>query len=190
MFSLIQMDTDSLYCALGEKSLFESVKTGMKKKHDLLLKGNCKKKTIKVLHDNLQEYWFPRTCCKHHIDYDKRESGLFHLEFSSGEEMCALASKTYTVQSQFCVKCSCKGINKIMVDKPMDILKKVLKSKKAACSINKGFRFWGNKILTYKEIKNGFTFFYIKRTVALDGIHTKPLDLVLTPKIRHKKGLK
>jgi hypothetical protein len=182
MFSIIQMDTDSLYFALGAKNLTEAIKSEMKKKYDLLLKGNCNKQTTKVLHNTKQEYWFPRTCCIHHSNYDKRESGLFHLEFSSGQEMCSLASKTYALKGKNTEKFSCKGINKKRVHNVLDICKSVLKTKRSVSSVNKGFRLRGNKILTYSQIKFGFSYFYVKRIVCNDGIHTKPLKMVLVPR--------
>ena len=40
--------------------------------------------------------WFPRTCCKTHAGLDKREPGLFKIEYE-GDEMIGLCSKTYIV---------------------------------------------------------------------------------------------
>ena len=120
-------------------------------------------------------------------NYDKRESGFFHFEFSSGQEMCSLTSKTYALKRVSAEKLSCKGINKRRVHNFWDICKGVLKNKRSASSVNKGFKLQGNKLLTYKQIKFGFSSFYVKREVCNAGMHTKPLKMVLVPRKKCSK---
>jgi hypothetical protein len=182
LFSLIQCDTDSLYIALGGGLLLDVIKSEMRPKYLYLLNNFCHKESIEVLYNSDIMFWFPRTCCIKHNKYDQRESGLYHIEFASGREMCALNSKSYVLEGENDIKISCKGINKNNLVKPMEVYKNVLKTKKNYSSINKGFRLHKNKIFTYKQNKIGFSFFYIKRQILKDTIHTKPLDMILRPK--------
>ena len=36
-------------------------------------------------------------------------------------------------------------------------------------------------MFSYKQERKGFSYFYIKRRVLKDGVHTVPLDIVLCP---------
>ena len=44
-------------------------------------------------------------------------------------------------------------------------------------STNRGFKAINHTVATYEETKKGLSFFYPKREVEFDGIHTKPLNL-------------
>ena len=44
-------------------------------------------------------------------------------------------------------------------------------------SINRGFRARNNVVYTYEQSKKGLSFFYSKRKLLPDGIHTDPLDI-------------
>jgi hypothetical protein len=182
LFSLIQCDTDSFYIALGGKTLEDVIKPAMRNKYSYLLNNFCHKESITVLYNSKEMFWFPRTCCSKHNKYDQRESGLFHIEFSRGKEMCALNSKTYVVEGEKNMKISCKGVNKKNVIDPLHIYKNVLKNKKSHSCVNKGFRLHKNNFFTYKQNKIGFSFFYVKREILRDGVHTKPLGIILKPK--------
>ena len=46
---------------------------------------------------------------------------------------------------------------------------------------NRGFRAKDNTVFTYEQTKKGFSYSYVKREVQSDGIHTKPLSVVLNP---------
>jgi hypothetical protein len=164
LFSLIQCDTDSMYIALGGKTLEDIIKPEMKCKYLYLLNNFCHKESIEVLYNSKEMFWFPRTCCSKHNKYDQRESGLYHIEFSRGKEMCALCSKTYILKGEKDLKVSCKGVNKKHLKDPLQIYKKVLKNKKCYSSVNKGFRLHKNTFFTYKQNKIGFSFFYVKRS--------------------------
>jgi hypothetical protein len=120
-------------------------------------------------------------------NYDKREGGLFHLEFSSGQEMCSLASKTYALKVLVLKNSPVKVITKEGYIILGIFAKGVLKNKRSASSVNKGFKLQGNKLLTYKQIKFGFSSFYVKREVCNAGMHTKPLKMVLVPRKKCSK---
>ena len=44
-------------------------------------------------------------------------------------------------------------------------------------STNRGFRTVNHKVVTYEQTKKGLSYFYPKRIVEADGIHTRPLTL-------------
>ena len=112
--------------------------------------------------------------------FDKRGEGLFKEEMT-GSEMVALCSKTYVIERDGEYKLSCKGINKRAVKSPMAIMKEVLSTEKRKSGVNRGFRAHANTIFTYTQQRVGFNYFYAKRKILDDGIHSRPLDLVLNP---------
>ena len=175
-FEHLQMDTDSAYIAISGLSILDIIKPEMREEYIRSLKIFCHLTDIST-----SESWFPRTCCEKHINHDKRTPGLFKVEFE-GAEMIGLCSKTYVASKSNEVKFSSKGINKKTVSNPLEIFKKVLNDKKPVEGVNHGFQLKNNKIFTYEQRRNGFTYFYCKRKVCEDGIHTEPLDIVLNPR--------
>ena len=96
--------------------------------------------------------------------------------------MIALCSKTYILKThEDAVKFSSKGLNKSSLSDPFDAFNKVLQTQRAHSASNQGFRTRNNTIYTYQQSKTGLSYFYCKRQVQDDGIHTKPLDIVLSP---------
>ncbi|XP_052693820.1 uncharacterized protein LOC128172088 [Crassostrea angulata] len=79
------------------------------------------------------------------------------------------------------IKFSCKGISKKRVTAPLTTFRYVLKTQKPSSSVNMGFKLHNNKICTYRQARNGFSYFYCKRKVLSDGITTLPLDVELCP---------
>jgi hypothetical protein len=124
--------------------------------------------------------WFPRECCQKHAQFDKRVPGLFKTEYE-GDEMIGLCSKTYIVNNPSEYKFSSKGVSKRLVKDPLDIFKRVLSTGKPASGENKGFRVRNNGIYSYNQSRCGFSYFYCKRRVLEDGIHTVPLNIELCP---------
>ena len=170
-FELIQMDTDSLYFAISKHTLRDVIKPDLIQDYDDSL-NSCE--------DSSKSEWFPRICCNEHATFDKRTPGLFKLEFS-GNEMIALCSKTYIINNDEKSKFSCKGINKRNVTNVKDIYKDVLETQEPYTAKNVGFKMRDNSVFTYSMLRNGFTYFYCKREVLEDGIHTMPLDITLSP---------
>ena len=74
-------------------------------------------------------------------------------------------------------KFSCKGVNKknnvINKDKYLD----VILSKHSGWGVNRGFRVMNNKMCTYVQVKNAFSYFYPKHKVLEDNASTIPLDI-------------
>ena len=126
--------------------------------------------------------FFPRTCCSKHKKHDKREPGLFKEEFRCTEMLC-LCSKTYCCydsKSQK-YKFSSKGLNKRALedsgDGPMAKYRQVLDEAVNLKSTNRRFKTINHAVATYEQTKKGLSYFYPKREVECDGIHTKPLNL-------------
>ena len=63
--------------------------------------------------------------------------------------------------------------NSIYKDKYLD----VILSKRSGSGVNRGFRVLDNKMCTYVQVKNAFSYFYPKRKVLEDGVSTIPLDI-------------
>ena len=131
---------------------------------------------------NATDNVFPRTCCNAHKKHDKREPGLFKEEFRCAEMLC-LCSKTcccYDRKSKK-YKFSSMGLNKSTLedcgDRPMSKYRKVLPEAVNVTSANRGFRTIQHSVATYEQTKKGLSYFYPKRIVEEDGIHTKPLHL-------------
>jgi hypothetical protein len=174
-FQLTEMDTDSNYFAISEKSLQAIIKPEKLGEFQESIENQCDVDEISA-----ETNWFPRSCCKKHIQLDKRTPGLFKEEFS-GEGMISLCSKTYVVHGENGVKMSSKGVNKNGVKDPLSIFKRVLTTKTAQGGQNRGFRPKDGKVFSYTQRRNAFSYFYCKRRVHADGVTTSPLDLVLKP---------
>ena len=93
--------------------------------------------------------------------------------------MIALCSKTYMCYDKETdvVKFSSKGLNKAFLDEPQQKYRRVMDEQTSLTSINRGFRTVKNAVRTYELRKKGISYFYPKRIVHNDGIHTSPLNL-------------
>lgn len=168
-FELCESDTDSLYMALSGESLDELVKPEMREEYE---------------QDKWN--WFPRPFCKDKCKkckqcdegaFYKRQPGLFKVEYE-GDGICCLNSKTYYCwREDDYNKFSSKGVNKKTNNISKDIYLDVLKNKQSAMVTNRGFRAVNGLMRSYKQHKVGFSYFYAKRKVLADGIHTETLDL-------------
>ena len=158
-FEYCEMDTDSAYIAISGDSIDDLVKPEMLEEYEV---DKCN--------------WFPRTDSEEHARYDKRTPGLFKVEWE-GDGIVSLCSKTYYCFGNVKDEFSCKGVNKkkniINKEKYLD----VLLSKRSGSGVNRGFRVLNNKMCTYVQEKNAFSYFYPKRKVLEDGVSTAPLDI-------------
>ena len=79
------------------------------------------------------------------------------------------------------MKFSSKGLNKRLLeetgDGPMGKYRKVLDEAMNWTSTNRGFKTINHMVAIYEQTKKGLSYFYPKRQVQDDGIHTKPLNL-------------
>ena len=97
--------------------------------------------------------------------------------------MLCLCSKTYCCYDKQTnkYKFSSKGLNKRTLEDcgegPMSKNRKVLEESVIVTSTNRGFRTIQHSVATYEQTKKGLSYFYPRRTVEEDGIHTKPLHL-------------
>ena len=174
----MEMDTESLYIALAHDSLEDCIKTDMREVWNNIRMNDCSN-TFAVDSSN---NFFPRTCCSKHVKHDKREPGLFREEFRCTEMIC-LCTKTYCCfdQSTDNIKFSSKELNKRTLEEygtgPLEKYRCVLNEKINVQSTNRGFRTIQHSVCTYEQTKKGLSYFYPKRILLKDGIHTKPLLL-------------
>ena len=172
------MDTDSLYHALAEKELEDRIRPEMRAEWQMLRSNDS---VDKFTADAVAKF-FPRTCCVKHKQHDKREPGLFKEEFRCTQMVC-LCSKTYCCYEVTYnnPKFNTKGLNKRALeqsgDGPLEKYRRVLNEKINVTSNNRGFRTNNHTVAIYKQVKKGLSYFYPKRSVETDGIHTQPLKL-------------
>ena len=97
--------------------------------------------------------------------------------------MLYMCSKTYYCYDVTPIKLnfSTKGFNKRVleqsVDGPLQKYQRALNEKVNVTSNNRGFRTNNHSVATYEQVKKGLSYFYPKRIVDSDGIHTQPLKL-------------
>ena len=97
--------------------------------------------------------------------------------------MLCLCSKTYccydVTSNQ--LKFSSKGLKKRVVeqsgDGPLEKYRRVLNENVNVTSNNRGFRTNNHSVATHEQGKKGLSYFYPRRRVETDGIHTQPLNL-------------
>ena len=128
-------------------------------------------------------HFFPRTCFNAHKKHDKRESGLFKEEFRCAKMLC-LCSKTYCSYDKQTnkYKFSSKGLNKRTLEDsgdsgPMSKYRKVLEESVNVTSTNRRFRTNQHNVATYEQTMKGLSYFYSKRILEENEIHTKPKHL-------------
>ena len=94
--------------------------------------------------------------------------------------LCSKAYCCYDVTSNK-LKFSSKGLNERVLeqsgDGPVEKYRRVLNEKVNVTSNNTGFRTNNHSVATYEQVKKGLSYFYPKKIVENDGIHTQPLNL-------------
>jgi predicted NAD-dependent protein-ADP-ribosyltransferase YbiA (DUF1768 family) len=171
-----QMDTDSIYFSISELTLTDAVKPELRAQFQRMISHQCT--SLKT-----NTCYIARDCCDEHAWLDSRTPDLFKLEWS-GERLISLNSKTYCGKDQKgTIKLSCKGMNAATV-KQNDPIKKysnVLESRVSDSGINRGFRVDGQGVRTYSQIRQAFSYIYLKRQLKANGIHSNSLSVVLNP---------
>ena len=175
----LETDTDSLYITLSEEILEDVILPENRAEWEQLRSKDCTDNFTANATDN----FFPRTCCNVHKKHDKREPGLFKEEFRCAEMLC-LCSKTYCCYDKHTnmYKFSSKGFHTRTLEDcgdggPKSKYRKVLEEPVNVTSRKRRFRTIQYSVATYQQTKKGLFYFYPKRIVEEDGIHTKPLHL-------------
>lgn len=75
----------------------------------------------------------------------------------------------------------CKDVSKKRVKALLTTFRNVLKTQKQSFGIHMGFKLYNNQICTYRQVRNGFFYFYCKKKVLSDGVSTEPIDIELCP---------
>ena len=174
----LEMDTDSLDLAVSEENLEDNILPAKRNEWEAIRSRGC----TDSFTANATGNFFPRTCCTADKKHEKREPGLFKEEFRCSEMLC-LCSKTYCCYNRKSnkYKFSSKGLNKRTLedcgDGSMTKYPKVYEEAVNVTSANRRFRTMKHSVATYEQTKKGISYFYPKRLVEADGIHTKLLDL-------------
>ena len=177
-FKELEMDTDSQYLALAEKELEDCKRPEMRVEWRRLRSNDC----VNNFTADSVAYFFPRTCCVKHKQHNKREPGLFKEEFRCTEMLCLFSNtyRCYDVTSNNLIFSS-KVLNRRVLEEsgegPLEKYRRVLNETVGVTSNNRGFRTNNHSVATYEQIKKGLSYFYPKRIVETDGIHTQPLNL-------------
>ena len=173
-FEELEMDTDSLYLALAEKELGDCIRPEMRAEWQRLRSIDC----VDNFTADAAANFFPRICCVKHKQHDKREPGLFKEEFRCTEMLC-LRSKTYCCYDVTSNKLrfSSKRLNKRVLeqkgDGPLEKYRRVLNEKVNVTWNKRGCRTNNQSVATYEQVKRGVSYFYPKRIVKIDEIHTQ-----------------
>ena len=177
-FEELEMDTDSLFLALAEKELEDCIRPEISAERQRLRSNYC----VESFTVDAAANFFPRTCCAKHKQQDKREPGLFKEEFRCTEMLC-LCSKTYCCYDVTSKKrkFGSKGLNKRVLeqsgDGPLEKYRRVVNGKVTVTSNNRGFRTNSLSVATCEPFQKILSYFYPKRVVETDVIHSQPLNL-------------
>ena len=179
-YQLCEMDTDSLYLALGAQDITHIIKPGLEKDffeeyENWFPAKVCAKHKQDFVFNKLKDRTYEppnHPCCEVEKAFTKRTPGLFKEEYR-GEGIIALCSKTY-----YCFgatnKFSSKGLSKRLNNLTKESYLDVLTSRNNGGGVNKSFRTDGAVIYTYQQHRSSLSFFYPKRIVQDDGVSTKP----------------
>ena len=174
-YTIMTIDTDSIYFALARDTIDECVKPELREK------WAQEKWKFFTVQDNTPMEFEGHTITRK--QYDKRTPGKYKEEFS-GIGMICLNSKVYHIWTDEIVdgvalsKTSCKGVqkkrNNLIRDDFLSIIENPTKEHLVE---NSGFIRDGLQTRTYTQVKKGLNYFYAKRKVLADGITTTHLDI-------------
>ena len=189
-YELLYMDTDSMYVSYSEDSIENCVPVEKRESFYKIYKSffpakACDEHWDSYVESRIKNEKRPEPSsicvkCKKTLKFEGRTPGLFKTEFH-GTQFIGLSSKCYYTYNERTdnKKFSIKGVqrNRNTIERS-DYLE-VLKTQKTKIFTNVGFRTIKNtgKMGTYCLDKTGLTYFYGKRIVSSDGVHTEPLSL-------------
>ena len=155
-FECIECDTDSIYFALSETSLFEAIKLDMRQIFQNNLMNNCY--DTFTAEPGVCDFWFPRECCEKHHKFDLKTPGLMKKEFEA-TRMTGLCSKSYVAKCEAtgAVKYSLKGVNKYFED-PTTNFERVLASQTPTSGVNRDIARHNNTMYSYNQIERAFSY--------------------------------
>ena len=175
-FYILCSDTDSFYVAYSSR-LIDNMITSSKMLSEFKnrMYNNCHDRDVGL--DS--SCFLPRECCDRHRLIDQYTVGSLKVE-SEGRELIGLSSKTYLLvdDKQQPVKISCKGAMKANLESPFKLFKNVLETGQVGSVENLGIRFMNNKMWTYSQQRNCFSFVYKKRQILSDLTSSIPLKTI------------
>ena len=210
-FEYCEMDTDSAYMAISGTCLEDVIKPEMRDKYRNGLTDFCIDEDIEADAQqhwfprtccNKHSKYDKRTPGLFKLEYQGNEMiGLCSKTYIVRKTKVVKPSSARIVSSKLLnrakgrahkrvrprtrriheYKFSSKGVSKRHLKAPMSKFRRVLKTRRAQSGTNRGFRVRNNAVFTYNQERRGFSYFYCKRKVLDDGIHTAPLDITLCP---------
>ena len=184
--AFLSTDTDSLYLSLGANDLHGCLKPELKKifykeYEQWFPPPFCSAHKSAFIEAKLaDQHWDQNACeaCKLAYIRGNRQVGLFKMEYSGGHWFVGLCSKTYAVgvdDTEKGCKAQAKGVSKNISQLRKKNYLAVLETQKSGEGKNKGMFPKNNQMFTYEQTKLGLSFFYCKRKLLEDGIHTTTL---------------
>ena len=180
-FELLESDTDSVYFSLAKESLEDCIPSELRRSyftevHKWLPAESCETHRHEYIKAKSSgKTWNKKPCCEARTKFDVRTPGLFKEEYS-GSSCVALTCKTYFCQGDKNKQVS-KGLSVKQNQFSLGDYEHVLTSKCSGSGLNRGFVCNKNQMFTYSQKRSGLSYFYGKRQVLEDGIHTIPLDV-------------
>ena len=175
-YTIMTIDTDSIYFALARDTIDECVKPELREK------WAQEKWKFFTVQDNTPMEFEGHTITRK--QYDKRTPGKYKEEFS-GIGMICLNSKVYHIWTDEIVdgvafsKTSCKGVqkkrNNLIRDDFLSIIENPTKEHLVE---NSGFIRDGLQTRTYTQVKKGLNYFYAKRKLLILTFKVKSNDIV------------
>ena len=193
-YKLLSSDTDSAYFALINKQLSKIIKTEYLPEYNYMV-GNDGVRCGDYTSDDYDKVFLPRICCSMCKTYDKRASGIFHIE-REGTSYYGPGAKKNIIQdkNQAITKLTFAGMRFSHFEGTDDCVKMFFIDPIFENSIASGITFGiktHHKNKTphiYSQKKVFLPGFYIKRLLLPDGINTTCLNITLQPTFNMPKN--
>ena len=173
-YEIMEIDTDSFYMALARDTIDECVKPELRQEWE-----TEKYKFLTLQDDTLMQFNGHTISRK---QYDKRTPGKYKEEFN-GIGMVCLNSKVYhiwaeEVDGKILTKTLCKGVQKRRNELVRDDFLKIIDNPLYEHLVeNVGFIRDGVETRTYRQVKRGLNYWYVKRKILNDGVSSTHLDI-------------
>ena len=189
-YSIITMDTDSIYSALASNELISLVRPYLRgafigEYEKWFHKCYCPRHEFQFFQcafRNAMHEWKPCEECRRLKVYHSRDLGRFKLE-AKGDLIISLSSKLYylTNHDRTDYKARAKGVNLTRLGNTERYYHSGLFDRVSTEVTNWGIKKNNGGVWTYSQRRNAFSFLYIKRMVLDDAISTQTLPICLRP---------
>ena len=190
-YQILATDTDSVFCSFASENMLALVRPNLREefKRDYpqwfpkTYCDQCESDFFNTHFGLSKLEWKPCGECKKVAKFESRTPALFKVE-SKSDVMIALSSKLYSCYTEGNWaehKARAKGVNISKVDNPHRLYADSLFNKKTNYVQNSSIKIHDNVVKSYSQYRGALTYYYVKRQVHEDGIHTSPLPVTLNP---------